>query len=166
MYDSYDTSLICEPSDPPEGYRKCIRMFTKKKTWADAEKSCKNNGGHLIKIESKEENTFLLDTFLQIPPGAVNIEAWIGLTDKKEENKFVWTDGSPQNPNENCTMWANEQPNDEDSQDCVEVANGVFWPLGPPQIGVWNDFQCNKKLMYICEKSRENYTLENSGIGP
>ena len=89
--------------------------------------------------------------------GVKNIEAWIGLSDKKEEGKFVWTDGTlPQN---GCTVWADDQPNDEDGQDCVEIANGIFWLGGPPQIGVWNDFHCDKKIMYICEKSREEYNL-------
>ena len=97
----------------------------------------------------EEENTFLLRTFLQVPNGEVNREAWIGLTDKLEEGEFVWTDGTPVD----YTNWADEQPNDEDNeQDCGEIANGVFWPDGPPQIGVWNDFQCDENLMYICEK--------------
>ena len=133
-------------------------MFSDKKSWEDAETSCEDNGGHLIKIESKAENDFLLNTFLQIPEGAINIEAWIGLTDKKEEGKFVWTDGTPEQ--ENCTMWADGQPNEEDGQDCAEIANGIFWPGGPPQVGVWNDFQCNSKIMYICEKKRREYILE------
>ena len=128
--------------------------------WDNARKSCEDVGGNLIKIETKEENTFLLNTFLQIPSSEVFIEAWIGLSDKDKEGKFVWTDGTPQSNNEDCTVWADDQPNDEDDQDCVEIANGVFWPGGPPQIGVWNDFQCDKELKYICEKDREEYLLE------
>lgn len=158
-YDSNIASPTCLPSDPPKGYRKCIKMFSEKKSWGAAETSCKDNGGHLIKIESKEENNFLLNTFLQIPEGEVNIEAWIGLTDKKEEGNFVWTDGTPEK--KTCTMWADGQPNEEDGQDCTEIANGVFWPGGPPQVGVWNDFQCKSKIMYICEKKREEYVLED-----
>ena len=115
----------------------------------------------MVTIESEEENNFLLDTFLQVPSDAINTEAWIGLNDKEEEGKFFWTDGTPQNSDENCNKWADEQPNDEDGQDCTEIANGVFWPGGPPQIGVWNDFQCDKNIMYICEKSREEYNLED-----
>lgn len=128
--------------------------------WDNARKSCEDVGGNLIKIETKEENTFLLNTFLQIPSSEVFIEAWIGLSDKDKEGTFVWTDGTPQSNSEDCTVWADDQPNDEDDQDCVEIANGVFWPGGPPQIGVWNDFQCDKELKYICEKDREEYLLE------
>ena len=133
-------------------------MLTEKKSWNDAEASCEDNQAHLVKIESNDENTFLLDNFLEVPSGEENIESWIGLTDKEEENAFVWTDGTP--VNSNCSNWADEQPNDEDGeQDCAEIANGVFWPGGPPQIGVWNDFQCSSELMYICEKNREEYNL-------
>ena len=104
---------------------------------------------HLVKIGSEKENNFLLNTFLQIPSDKINREAWTGLSDKENEGEFVWTDGTaPDYKN-----WAAEQPNDEDNkQDCAEIVNGVFWPGGLPQIGLWNDFQCHQKLMYICEK--------------
>ena len=135
-------------------------MFTAKKSWEKAEASCEEKEGNLVKIESKEENTFLLQEFLIIPDGKENIEAWTGLTDKEEEGKFVWTDG--QTPSSACTKWADEQPNDEDGeQDCAEIANGVFWPGGEPQIGLWNDFQCDRELNYICEKGREEYDLSS-----
>lgn len=104
----------------------------------------------MAKIGSEEENNFILNTFLQISDGEVNREAWIGLTDKEEEGSFQWADGT----SPGYTNWAEEQPNDEDGeQDCAEIANGVFWPGGEPQIGVWNDFQCSMELMYICEKN-------------
>jgi len=125
-------------------------MFDEKKSWGDAVAACEENSAHLTNIESKEENAFVLETFLRIPPGEVSIEAWIGLTDKEKEGTFVWTDGT----NPEYTNWADEQPNDEDKeQDCGEIANGVFWPGGPPQIGVWNDLQCSKELIYICKKN-------------
>lgn len=160
-YDSHNASLTCQPSDPPKGYRKCIKMFDEAKKWDIAKSSCQDEKGQLIKIESKEENDFLLNKLLRIPSNAKFIEAWIGLSDKDKENTFVWTDGTPLNLNENCSVWADDQPNDELGQDCVEIENGVFWLGGPPQIGVWNDFHCNKTLKYICEKKREEYKLKD-----
>lgn len=140
----------CEEGwETPGENSNCYKLFTEKKTWDAANDDCRNISSHLVKVDSEEENTFLLRTFLQIPKGEVNREAWIGLTDKLEEGEFVWTDGTPAE----YTNWADEQPNDEDNeQDCGEMANGVFWLDGPPQIGVWNDFQCDENLMYICEK--------------
>ncbi|KAJ7326091.1 hypothetical protein OS493_028349 [Desmophyllum pertusum] len=132
---------------------KCLKLFDdEKKSWQGAEDTCEESDAYLVKIESKAKNTFLLDTFLQFDKSETdNREAWTGLTDKEEEGKFVWTDGT----SANFTKWADEQPNDEDGeQDCAEIANGVFWPGGPPQIGVWNDFQCDRELYYICEKEQ------------
>ncbi|XP_078342787.1 alpha-N-acetylgalactosamine-specific lectin-like isoform X2 [Oculina patagonica] len=127
----------------------CFKSFGEKKSWNDANTSCAGNEAYLAKIGSKDENNFILNTFLQIPEDEVNREAWIGLTDKEEEGSFQWADGT----SPSYTNWADEQPNDEDDeQDCTEIANGVFWPGGEPQIGVWNDFQCHNALMYICEK--------------
>ena len=135
-------------------YKKCLKLFQEKKTWDDAETACKISDAHLVKIESKQENEFLLDRFLQLND-EMNKEAWIGLRDKEEEHTFVWIDGTTLKQRGSFTNWANGQPNNEDGQDCVEIANGVFWSGGPPQIGVWNDFQCKQEMMHICEKSRE-----------
>lgn len=129
---------------------KCYKMFEEEKSWDEAKTSCEGTGAHLVKIESADENIFLLNSFLQLLPNDNNREAWTGLSDKKEEGDFVWTDGATPE----YTNWAAEQPNDEDDeQDCVEIVNGVFWPGGLPQIGLWNDFQCKKALMFICEKA-------------
>ena len=106
----------------------------------------------MVKIESEKENDFLLNTFLQIPIGKLNREAWIGLTDKEKEGEFLWTDGT----STKYSNWAAGQPNDEDNkQDCAEIANGVFWPGGLSQVGVWNDFQCNLRLIYICQENNK-----------
>ena len=143
--------LIAECEEGWEPYSdKCFKMFNEKKSWPDAEAACKESSAHLAKIESQGENDFLLNTFLQIPHDEVNREAWIGLTDVKKEGTFVWADGT----DAEYTNWADEQPNNEDGeQHCGEIANGVFWPGGEPQVGVWNDFQCENELMYICKKN-------------
>ena len=134
-------------------------MFQEKKAWKHADTECKNITAHLVKIESEEENDFLLDNYLNLPEDQLNIEAWIGLNDREEEGKFVWADNSEAN----YTNWADEQPNDEHEQDCGEIANGQFWPGGEQQVGVWNDFQCETEMMYICEKPWSSHveTLSN-----
>lgn len=131
---------------------KCFKLFNESKSWQEAEGSCEEAEAHLVKIESEKENDFLLNTFMQIPIGKSNIEAWIGLSDKKKEGEFVWTDST----STEYSNWAADQPNDEDNeQDCGEIVNGVFWPGGLSQIGLWNDYQCQIKLMYICQKDSE-----------
>lgn len=131
---------------------KCFKLFHKNKTWREAERSCEKAGAHLVKIESEKENDFLLNTFMQIPIGKFNREAWIGLSDKKKEREFIWTDGSTAK----YSNWAMDQPNDEgNGQDCGGIVNGVFWPGGLSQVGLWNDYECYKKLMYICQKENK-----------
>ncbi|KAJ7326092.1 C-type lectin domain 17, member A [Desmophyllum pertusum] len=130
---------------------KCFKFFDEEKSWKGAEESCEESDAHLVKIDSKKKNSFLLNTFMQIPFDKLTREAWIGLTDKENEGEFVWTDGtSPTYVN-----WAEEQPNDQNNeQDCGEIVNGVFWPGGLSQKGLWNDYQCGQNLTYICEKKQ------------
>ncbi|KAL9960091.1 hypothetical protein ACROYT_G033496 [Oculina patagonica] len=73
---------------------KCFKLFQEKKSWPDAEKSCKKVEARSVKIESEKLNDFLLKTFMQIPFDEMNRSAWIGLTEKKKEGKFVWLDGT------------------------------------------------------------------------
>ena len=57
--------------------------------WAGAKQTCEDLQGHLVKIESKEENLELYEeiTRLQMPG------SWIGLNDIQEEGNWVWTGG-------------------------------------------------------------------------
>ena len=89
-------------------------MFQKYKSWDVAEKSCNKSHAHLVKTESKEENEFLLNEYLQLEGDEWYREAWIGLTDKEKEGKFVWTDGTTLKQKGSFTNWADEQPNNED----------------------------------------------------
>ena len=52
--------------------------------WPDAEKACKSAGGHLTRILSAAEGTFITRHVLN------NINnSWIGLNDRDKEHAFV-----------------------------------------------------------------------------
>lgn len=97
-------------------------------SWHDAKKACELMGGHLAVITDEEEQAFIAELL-------EGDYAFLGATDEKEEDTFVWVDGSAWE----YTCWMDGQPNnyggDEnylatyDGGDWVDVAveGDDFW---------------------------------------
>jgi len=74
-------------------------------SWQEAEANANKLGGHLVTINNKEENEFLVDTFdekisyggkIGDLSGAYPVpHAWIGMNDAEEEGTYVWSSGEP-----------------------------------------------------------------------
>ena len=103
------------------------------KKWHNADTFCKENGAHLVKIESADENSFFNNDFL------VGDESnWIGLTDAETEDVWKWSDGSQLT---GYTNWQSDEPNNYKNQDCVAITKD----------GEWHDAECTNTRGYICE---------------
>uniref|UniRef100_A0A8C4T6H5 C-type lectin domain-containing protein n=1 Tax=Erpetoichthys calabaricus TaxID=27687 RepID=A0A8C4T6H5_ERPCA len=74
---------------------KCYYFSTNKLTWNKSRDFCTSMGGHLVIIESEEEQNFLLNTTAK----TMDKSYWIGLTDQKIENKFFWVNNESLNEN-------------------------------------------------------------------
>ena len=71
------------------------------RTWEQAETNAQNLGGHLVSINSAEENA-------AVRALGGSSALWIGLNDIDSEGTFVWSDGSPVT----YTNWVPGEPND------------------------------------------------------
>ncbi|KAL4231624.1 carbohydrate binding [Mactra antiquata] len=112
-----------------------------KKTWGDARSYCKNQGADLLKIDSFDKKSWLLQQLL-IP--SFNRMFWIGLNDQQNEGKYVWADGS--SANASYLNW-NHEPNDYQGQeDC-----GIIYTTGQ-----YNDVKCSVHAAAICELDNSN----------
>ena len=122
----------------------CYRRFTDKKDWNSADTACKANGAQLVKIESAEENDLINSEVLASDENLY----WIGLTDAETEDDWKWSDGSQLT---GYTNWMTGEPNNiKNNQHCAEIAKGYFYNKN--YNGEWNDQECSKVKMYICEK--------------
>lgn len=117
----------------------CYYTSTVKKNWKNSRDSCKNKGGDLAVITSREEMSFINGLH------STDKEVWIGLTDDSIETQWRWVDGTALDPN--ATFWGSGQPNSHNgrNQDCVE-----FWPRATG-VGEWNDESCKIEQFFICE---------------
>jgi len=67
---------------------------------------------------------------------------WTGLNDIEHEGIFTW---EVDDSNFEFSKWGSEQPDNYHNQDCVRV--GAI-----QMFGLWDDFQCDKSHLYMCEK--------------
>uniref|UniRef100_A0A3Q1H606 C-type lectin domain-containing protein n=1 Tax=Anabas testudineus TaxID=64144 RepID=A0A3Q1H606_ANATE len=116
-----DTCPKCEEGWELHG-GKCYYFSTRDSSWYQSRDDCRRGGGDLVKIDSREEQSFL-EVRVRQKMNKDDDSFWIGLTDSKEEGKWLWVDDSPLN-----TRF------DSDDLKC------------------WNDVPCIISLKSICEK--------------
>lgn len=124
-------------------------LFTAPDTWNNARDRCKCLGAQLLKIESAAENDFLKRAFLT----SSGLTFWIGLSDQKEEGRWIWADGTLLGRYNN---WEATNPNNNGgNQNCGHISMGSFKLRKYAFVdfdGWWNDLECDFELGYICEK--------------
>ncbi|XP_036000718.1 C-type lectin domain family 4 member A-like [Fundulus heteroclitus] len=80
---------------------KCYKFSTRKSSWNESRDSCKDLGGDLVKIDSREEQMFLFGRLSNFMEDDLKDMFWIGLTDSEKEGRWLWVDGSPLNESSN-----------------------------------------------------------------
>lgn len=73
-------------------------------TWKDSEQEAQKLGGHLVTVDSAEENQWILDTFGNF--GGIPRRLWTGLSDVGVGGVFAWASHVPVN----FTNWNEGQP--------------------------------------------------------
>ncbi|KPP61677.1 hypothetical protein Z043_120194 [Scleropages formosus] len=75
---------------------KCYYFSSDKMAWNASARSCITMGGHLVMIDSEEEQKFLLGEMSTKMTGDDD-KFWIGLSDAEEEGRWLWMDKTPLN---------------------------------------------------------------------
>lgn len=131
---SSSPSLACDgPGDVATEAGGCYSFVADATSWAAASAACSAWGGALARIESPDEEAFVLQ--------GSSSDTWLGLNDLDAEGAMRWDGGSELGTYRN---WAAEQPDDFDgTEDCVELlADGRGW----------NDRPCTDLRVYVCER--------------
>ncbi|MEQ2219380.1 hypothetical protein XENOCAPTIV_016887 [Xenoophorus captivus] len=118
-------------------------------SWNEGQRFCKDLGGDMVKIDSSEEQLFLeikLRDLMEEPED----KFWIGLTDSREEGRWLWVDGSPLD--ESLIFWSNLEPDSRSKDgateaDCVKMGK----KQGADDLKSWFDISCNYPQKSICE---------------
>ena len=110
------------------------RLFERPMKWFDAYRFCKGAGGHLVEIESPEENAFVAAL-----AGGAEGSAWIGLTDEKVAGEWLWVTGAE------CdfSAWNSGGPGGGEA---------AHWAaIDPASGGAWGARGGEAELPFVCE---------------
>ncbi|XP_028713219.1 CD209 antigen-like protein 2 isoform X1 [Peromyscus leucopus] len=110
----------------------CYLFSQTQGTWEASATSCQKLGGHLVIINSAEEQRFMKYWNVRKKQ-----RSWIGLSDHRFEDFWQWVDGTPLQ----LSFWKEGEPNNDGDEDCVE--------LFPDK---WNDNKCTEQNFWVCEQ--------------
>uniref|UniRef100_A0A7N6C4I5 Mannose receptor, C type 1b n=1 Tax=Anabas testudineus TaxID=64144 RepID=A0A7N6C4I5_ANATE len=132
--DTVETSFCSRPWIPYNGH--CFHINRTQKTWSEAQRQCRSEGGDLVSIRNVEDQSFIIS---QLGYASTD-ELWIGLNDKKTEGLFDWSDSSTVS----FTSWEYGKPGvGTDVKDCILIRG---------ENGNWADDTCEGKHGFICMK--------------
>ena len=125
----------------------CYHVNGDEKTEEEAQQYCdKEMDANLAKINSQEENSFVLDLANKHAPSATQV--WIGLMWEENPKDFYWYDHSVPT----FKYWAPQEPNGKASEPCVVMFVGRDERLPIRASGYWNDVRCNEQSATVCKR--------------
>ncbi|KAI4901903.1 hypothetical protein NFI96_013838 [Prochilodus magdalenae] len=117
-----------------------LYVFSQDKlSWNSSRERCKELGGDLAIVNSKEEQDFLGRMVTTV--GNSNLY-WIGLTDAETEGVWLWVDQTPLL--KNLTWWG-FPPDDWKANNPLGEDCAVYYT------SVWADMSCSSQEHRICE---------------
>ncbi|CAH2106806.1 unnamed protein product [Euphydryas editha] len=128
----------------------CYKFHRVLRTWSRAFMTCTAEGGHLAIINSETESTVILEIFAEYPSDSIRGTSWqdvafMGYHDWGEHGEFLTIEGDTL-LEAGFDKFSSGQPNNlTGGQFCGAVSRD----------GMYNDFWCETKLAFICEKSAE-----------
>lgn len=133
------------PKDAAEFAGHHYQIYWARSPWHVAKQRCEAAGGHLVRIESREEQRFI-DELIKRSPGPrflIGLGYWADGSDAKSEGAWQYSDGRPLV----YTNWAATQPDNYDGVQHYLTIRGS----DDENPGTWDDIWPSQRQSYICE---------------
>ncbi|XP_014452133.1 C-type lectin domain family 4 member E isoform X1 [Alligator mississippiensis] len=125
----------------------CYYFSSDVMSWDDSEKNCTAMGSHLVVINTKAEQDFLLNWVKEMLADLPVKMYYIGLTAQEAEGQWCWVDHTPYNKNE--AFWKPGEPSDPILEPCTALQVNSKKQAREN----WNDLACFTDLYRICESA-------------
>lgn len=112
-------------------------------TWKQAKEKCKLLNSSLAEVESKEENSFLVELAAKMTSESELYGVYLGGSDLAKEGEWLWV-GSQRKIFDVFNNFKGYQPDGRRRENCLHLIRKYSWN--------WNDIPCDTRLSYICEK--------------
>ncbi|XP_072174350.1 macrophage mannose receptor 1-like [Diadema setosum] len=136
------TPTGCSGSETAYSYY-CYSVSSSGNNWQGALTDCRSNGGDLVSVLDRYEQT-VLASLLGSEDGS---KVWIGLNNRDNQGQYVWSDGS----RVSYTNWDYLYPDDTKGR-CATSSSGLL-------AGLWSNMDCSSNLKYMCKRVRTGYTV-------
>ena len=111
-------------------------VYTTPMTWHVARAHCESLGGHLARIESREEQAFVGSLLKR---SALKSFSWIDGTDEQTEGDWLFSTGKPFA----YKNWLKSQPEGGEAEHSLAIENTGS--------NAWHDVQSTKRFPFVCE---------------
>uniref|UniRef100_H3AX62 C-type lectin domain-containing protein n=1 Tax=Latimeria chalumnae TaxID=7897 RepID=H3AX62_LATCH len=102
----------CCPEDWHLFKGSCYFFSSDNKDWQSSRDNCTSMGSDLVVITNKEEQDFV--------ENRTNDLYWIGLTDQRKDDEWIWVDGTSYNTS--AHFWGPGEPNNYNGNEgCVQI---------------------------------------------
>ncbi|XP_021372924.1 C-type mannose receptor 2-like isoform X3 [Mizuhopecten yessoensis] len=125
----------------------CITFVSARKSWDDANRDCRNQGGLLVKITDQHMQDFVFGVLTSEHWSDTGI--WIGATDHDSEGRWMWSDDT------NIT-YSNWHPGEGPGHGFLFSTAGLedCAMIRVDDNGRWHDYSCGTSLFhhsYMCQ---------------
>ncbi|XP_039991833.1 C-type lectin domain family 10 member A-like [Xiphias gladius] len=132
---------------------KCYYFSSRMLSWSSSRAWCRTQGGHLLIVNSEQEQNFIFDTSQELEQSSTRL--WIGMTDAEEEGDWRWVDGSKVTSDAQM-YWLSRpgmgaEPDDWKLDDPLGEDCGHI-DTSENALKSWMDGSCEKPYRWICEK--------------
>ena len=164
LYVVISNHALCEEGKETAKYSfngHTYELSEQKKNWNMAKRDAKKRDGHLVVINSPEEQKLLRRILDEAKKREKFCEpVWIGFSDEKKEGTWTWVNGD----NVTFTYWQGNQPSNANGMTPENYA--VIWqPIDAVEdMGQWNDVAGDCEFRYIIEYDVEGKSADRSII--
>ncbi|XP_037702374.1 C-type lectin domain family 4 member A isoform X3 [Choloepus didactylus] len=130
----------CCPKNWSSHNSNCYFISTTSATWDKSEKICSEEGAHLLVINTKEEQDFIIQKLNK------NSAYYVGLSHPEGKDQWQWVDQTPYN--ESVVFWHQGEPSNL-AERCVLL----LFRFTSRKWG-WNDVFCNDPQHLICKMKK------------
>ena len=151
IWNTNKCGFICEweeETEPIEFNGNYYKVYTIKKTWADAKAFCESLGGHLATITGEEENNFIMTL-------TGDNYCFLGGTDASSEGSWTWVTGE----NWSYSNWMDGEPNNGSDQYDGQNWLAINGNGEAETAGKWDDAWSDAQY-FICEWEGETTKIE------
>ncbi|XP_055990678.1 C-type lectin domain family 4 member A-like [Sorex fumeus] len=130
-------SWSCCPKNWKSFDSSCYFISSEIRNWTDSEKHCAEMRAHLLVVDSKEEQDFIIKKL------KMNQHYYLGLSDLKNEHVWEWVNETPYN--QSATFWHKDEPSVNNEHCVVLDSHSIRRQWG------WNNIPCYNSHQSICE---------------